>query len=158
MTTATQRNPGRTDDIAQCAVRVVAAIAVAVPLATLAGPFDSIKGSWRGAVQIDETAQPAGHTVGTLDAHIGADGAFDAVHASGCKLRGVVQLYAGKTIFKVDLRMSACPFSPYNRRWTGQLTFPNFSTMSLALNSSDLPVPFQKIQGRVFDAKGTLSR
>lgn len=138
--------------------RALVAMILAAPCTVLAGPFESIKGSWRGAVQIDEKAQPAGHTVGTLDAHIGADGAFDAIHASGCKLRGVVQQYGGSTIFKLDLRMSSCPYAPYNRRWTGQISFSNFSTMGFSLHASDLPVPFQKIQGRVFDAKGTLSR
>jgi hypothetical protein len=98
-------------------------ILLAGPVTTVAAPFDAIKGSWRGAVQLDEKEQAAGHTVGTLDAHIGADGAFDAVHASGCKLSGVVQAYAGPTIWKVDLRMTSCRYSPYNRRWQGQLSF-----------------------------------
>src|SRR5687768_9681203 len=58
---------------------------------TLASPFEQIKGSWNGAVQLNASHQPSAHSVGRLSVHIGTDGAFDGVHQSGCKVSGIVQ-------------------------------------------------------------------
>jgi hypothetical protein len=135
------------------------ALSALLPTGLLAAPFDAIKGSWRGAVQMDERERPQAHTVGPMEFHIGADGAIDGIHANGCKFSGVVQPYVGKSMFNVDLRTQSCKYEGFNRRWKGHLHFQSdWRSVALQWTSSDLPTPLTRVAGRYFDAKGTLSR
>jgi hypothetical protein len=123
--------------------------------AVAAGPFDAVKGSWRGAVQIDARHEPKAHAVGTLSLHIGADGAIHAVHNSGCKVAGIVQR-SGTHVYSVDGRFTSCPFADYNRRWSGTLAhYPTEGVLKLSWRASEIGLGRP---GKTFDAAGTLQR
>ena len=121
----------------------------------LANPFAQVKGSWQGAVQLEDSTTPEAHAVGRLSAHIGADGAIDAVHANGCKLSGVVRQDSPAS-FRIDARMTGCSHAPFNRRWGGYFNFDaSAQTVRISLSSTDI-VPKNRI--RQVDASGTLMR
>ena len=129
--------------------------ALFVSPSVFAAPFDDIKGSWSGAVQLNASHQPTAHVVGRLSLHVGADGALDAVHQSGCKISGIVQRSTAQ-VYTVDVRFTSCPFAEYNRRWSGTLArYPKEGTVVISIRSSEILIGKAS---KMFDAKGTLQR
>lgn len=126
-----------------------------LPGAASANPFDSVRGSWRGAVQFESTASPDAHSVGIFEVHIGSDGQIDAVHPNGCKLSGVIEFQA-QNFYKMDARTTSCSYASLNRRWNGHLVYKqDLRVAVISAMSSDIG-PDRKI--RQFDFGGTLQR
>jgi hypothetical protein len=135
--------------------RATFAFVLSTSLCAWAAPFDDIKGSWAGAVQMNSNLQPSAHSVGKLSVHIGGDGAVDAVHQNGCKLSGIVQR-STPNVYNVDARFTSCPFADYNRRWTGTLAvYAKDGILSLSIRSSEIIIGKPT---KIFDAKGTLQK
>jgi hypothetical protein len=120
-----------------------------------ASPFDPIKGSWSGAVKFDTRHDPNAHSVGTLSMHVGTDGAVDAIDsANGCKISGIVHGPTGN-LFYLDVRMKACLYPDFNRRWSGTVVLnPKDRSLGLSLQAQE-----QGAKGtKFFDAVGTLQK
>ena len=126
-----------------------------LPSAAIANPFDPVRGSWRGAVQLETTASGDAHSVGMFELHVGSDGQIDGVHANGCKLSGVIA-FQSQALYRLDARMQGCSFSLFNRRWNGHVTYrQDQHVLTISAMSSDIG-PDRKI--RQFDFGGTLQR
>ena len=122
----------------------------------LAGPFDPIQGSWQGAVKFDTRHDPNAHSVATLSMHIGSDGAFDAIHGNGCKITGIAREGVAGRLFHIDVRMKACAYPEFNRRWTGTLVLhPKERILDFSLSAQELATGKGT---KFFDAVGTLQK
>lgn len=103
-------------------------------------------GEWRGQAQYQATEmgqlQQGAHTV--VNMVVAIDPAGKIVGSSpdnGCKVLGVAAPFVGPNSLSLDVTLSGCKFSGYNRRFSGYLNLNQTQkTVGLTLNGAQIQV------------------
>lgn len=134
--------------------RLVLALLLMCSLPSWAGPFDSARGTWTGAVQFNARHAPNAHSVGKFALFVQSDGAVEGEHANGCKMTGILKRYLSDNSYTVDVNIKGCAFNEYNKRWQGYLNVrPERKEASFKLSVSVIRPASPVLQ---YDIEGTL--
>ena len=108
--------------------------------------YASPYGEWRGQTQyqafIRTTSDPAGHTVTNLTLDISPQGKVVGMSAeNGCRLLGLAAPGITPTIVTLNVTLSGCAYSGYNRSYSGHLSvfskerYAKFSLQAIDISS-----------------------
>jgi hypothetical protein len=120
----------------------------------------NLYGAWRGQAQYQATIgsahDPAAHAVVDLVIELDPRGKLTGIStANGCRLLGIASPGATPTMLHLDVTLSGCTYSGFNRRFSGQLlanTKQQFVSVSLQAHV------IGKGGAQVFDVKATMRR
>lgn len=122
----------------------------------------TVVGDWRGQGQFQGTENGRliadAHTVVPLILSFTADGKVTGSSPdNGCELLGLWSVGGTPRLFTLDITLSNCRYSGFNRRYSGSFiaTFPTNSA-EFALQAYTLPIPGQAT--RRYDVGATLRR
>jgi hypothetical protein len=122
----------------------------------------TVVGDWRGQGQFQGTENGQliadAHTVVPLVLTFTADGKVTGSSPdNGCEVLGLWYVGATPRLFTLDVTLSKCRYSGFNRRYSGSFvaTFPTNSA-ELALQAYTMPIPGQAT--RRYDVGATLRR
>lgn len=119
-------------------------------------------GHWAGQSQYHATENgqtlPDAHSVVLLSLEFAPDGKVSGASLeSGCRVLGVWTQDANERIVWLDATLQGCPYSNFDRRYTGNFTLARpDSSGQLYLISNELPRAGHG--ARMYDVKGTLRR
>lgn len=125
-------------------MRYAPLVAVFIPFAVYAEGYSTPYGEWRGQTQyqafIRTTSDPAGHIVTNLTINIDPQGKVVGTSAeNGCRLLGVAEPGVTPTIVTLNITLTGCNYSDYNRTYKGLLSvFSRESYAKFSLQAIDI--------------------